>query len=163
MVQRDLSLRLPQAGVSREGKEEIVLAVESVDFEREIDGRSWHLTAEKLERSATSARGYTVEIVLSDEKGRAWTFSAPQADYSDDLAQVRLIRPRGTLNGEGFELLWSSGEALWTEGASAWSLSGGIKIEDVLGGTRLESGRGSFDIDGVVVLREEARLFWQSP
>ncbi len=163
MVRRDLALRLPQAGVSVGGRDEIVLSVESVDMEREIQGRQWHLTAEKLERSPSQARGYTVEISLFDEEGKRWLFTAPQADYRDDLGEVRLLRPRGSLEGENYSIKWSAGEAHWVEGEEGWSLSGGLKIEDSLHGVLLESGWGFFDVDGGVLLREEARLFWQSP
>lgn len=163
MAQRDLELRLPQAGTSSDGKDEIVLTVESVDLEREMAGRRWHLTAEKLERSQAWVRGYSVEIVLLDESGRRWTFSAPQADYADDLAQVHLTRPSGTLKGDDVDLLWSAGSALWRESDSLWSLSGDLKVADSLSGARLKARYGSFDADGVIVLREEARLSWPSP
>jgi hypothetical protein len=163
MVRQDLALQLPQAGISVDGKEEVLVAVERIDVDREMDGRRWHLSAERLERSQAWAKGYQVDITLVDEKGLRWTFSSPLADYRDDLGEIRLQAPEGTLDGEGYALTWTAGEALWVKGDQGWTLSGGLTIEDSLRGIRLRSRTGFFHIDGPVVLREEAELFWQRP
>ncbi|MBL3593235.1 MAG: hypothetical protein JMJ93_06945 [Synergistaceae bacterium] len=163
MVRQDLALQRPQAAISVDGEEEILVTVERIDVEREMDGRLWHLSAERLERSQAWAKGHQVDITLADEEGRRWTFSSPVADYRDDLGEIRLQSPEGSVDGEGYALTWAAGEANWIQGDQGWTLSRGLAIEDSLRGIRLEGQQGFFDINGVVVLREEAQLFWQRP
>ena len=155
-VFRDIRLNVD---LLRESLEKIpMMALENLEFEREIAGDFWQVRIPLVERRDDMIMIRSVDVHRLS-RGREWYFRSAQGLYSEKAESADLFSLLGTLETNSRVLNLESPRLSWSKDENVLVFPKGLTLYDAE--FILQSDAASIDISGVVLLDKGGVIRWK--
>jgi|SRR6056297_105729 len=151
-------LRLDRTTVNEE-KDDTGIRISNLGFERDISGDVWIMNSESAIKMDSSIKGYSVDIYMKSEDGRAWKAWSPEARYSETERSLVMKDARGEGSGKQVSMEWRAKRAIFLEDKEEWSFPDGIDIFNK--SIDIHGTEAKVDIDGTIKLEDGATAIWK--
>lgn len=135
--------------------------VESLAFERTIEGKSWDIKATRAEHIQGVIRANDLDIEVKElSSGRASHITAQSGEFTRESANLSLVSVDGLLSLKDRSVDWRAPSAAYDSSMDLWTFGRGIKAQD---GTLIVSGDfATISSAGIFQIEKGAEARWNA-
>ena len=135
------------------------VVVENLNFQRDIDGRTWQVVARSAEHEEGVVRALSIDLSISDDKtSRRTEIKAVSGDFAQATSDVTLHVIDGTLFLPESSVDMTAPLAQYNSTESSWRFSEGFEMWDE--DTRLTGDDAIVTSEGLFIVERGARILW---